>query len=210
MIAEIFHKTACEIEDELTGNFFGTMRYISFQKGLNYIFKKYVYSADSEVQVILKNINCDEFMMGFWKRSELGYGEIDGYIDVENVGIGIEVKYNSGLSGDDQLEREAKMLENEWGKGKNKILLFVAKEEDAKFVYEANRNKEIFKNVHFGFLTWENILKGLEEIESLAWNEKILVDDLIDYLREKGFVSFSGFENITLEIDGGLFYEFGK
>lgn len=209
MIAEIFHKTTSEMEDELTGNFFGTMRYLSFQKGLNSILKKYVYSNDVDVKIIFQEIEADQFLMDFWKKSELGYGEIDGYIEVQDICIGIEVKYNSGLSGENQLEREAKMLEYEWGKGKKKILLFVAKEDDARAVYEANRNREIFGNVHFGFVTWENILKGLEEIKDLAWNEEILVNDLIQYLKEKGFVSFNGFKDIALNVDGGLFYEFG-
>ena len=40
----------------------------------------------------------------FWKKSEDNRVELDYYIETENVVIGIEAKYNSGLSGEDQLE----------------------------------------------------------------------------------------------------------
>lgn len=50
----------------------------------------------------------EEFDFEFWKRSENGKVEIDGYIPLASVGIGIEVKYQSGLSGMNQLEKEAR------------------------------------------------------------------------------------------------------
>lgn len=211
MIAEIHHKTFSAMEDELTGNFFGAMRYMSYNRGLNFIFKSYVAGVNKDkIKKILHEVDCDKFLMEFWKRSELGFGEIDGYIEVDNVSIGIEVKYNSGLSGENQLEREASMLSLEWGKGKKKILLFVAKEEEAKSVYETNKEKEIFRDVLLGYLTWENILRGLEEIQVTNWNEEVIISDLKQYLIEKGFVSFEGFQNITVPVDGGIYYEFGK
>lgn len=132
MIAEIYHKFTTSLEDELTGNFFGTLRYLPFNRGLNQILKNYAVSEDPEVKKILTGIMDDDFDIEFWKRSEDGMVEIDGYIPLSNVGIGIEVKYQSGLSGENQLEKEAKVILNEWCKNKDKILLFVAGGEEGK------------------------------------------------------------------------------
>lgn len=130
MIAELYHKTVSVLEDELTGNFFGTMRYMPFQRGLGWIFRHYTVSRDPEVMRILNTLTDDAFTLEFWKRSENGLVEIDGFIPFSDVGIGIEVKYRSGLSGEDQLEKEALVLQNEWCRKKEKILLLVADAED--------------------------------------------------------------------------------
>lgn len=117
MIAEIHHKVFSNLEDELTGNFFGIMRYIPFQRGLKQIYMKYIHSLDESVHGLIRSIQTNDFDIEFWKRSELGYGEIDAYMELDGVGIGIEVKYQSGLSGENQLEREVSML-SEWCKSK--------------------------------------------------------------------------------------------
>lgn len=114
MIAEIYHKSKNFSEDKLTGCFFGIMRYIPFSRGLQTIFVKYVKSNDIELKNILEKIHAEDFEIEFWKRSQNGLGEIDGLIKADEVKIGIEVKYFSGLSGEEQLEREALMLK-EWG-----------------------------------------------------------------------------------------------
>ena len=110
MIAEIYHKFTTYLEDELTGDFFGTMRYLPFNRGLNQIFKNYAVSEDPQVKQILINLTDEEFDVEFWKQSENGLVEIDGYIPLASAGIGIEVKYQSGLSGENQLEKEAKII----------------------------------------------------------------------------------------------------
>ena len=56
MIAEIHHKLTTSLEDELTGNFFGTMRYLPFSRGLNQIFKSCAVSQDSSVKQILDSL----------------------------------------------------------------------------------------------------------------------------------------------------------
>ena len=144
MIAEIYHKFTTDLEDELIGNFFGTMRYLPFHRGLNRIFKNYAVSDDPQVKQILLDLTDEEFDVEFWKRSENGSIEIDGYIPLASAGIGIEVKYQSGLSGEDQLEKEAKVLRNEWCKCKDKVLILVASAEDAKKIYTENKDKPIF------------------------------------------------------------------
>ena len=147
MIAEIHHKVFSNLEDELTGNFFGIMRYIPFQRGLKQIYMKYIHSLDESVHGLIRSIQTNDFDIEFWKRSELGYGEIDAYMELDGVGIGIEVKYQSGLSGENQLEREVSML-SEWCKSEEKILILVAVESDAREIYQRKYTRGITeKNV---------------------------------------------------------------
>ena len=124
------------------------------------------------------------------------------------MGIGIEVKYQSGLSGENQLEREVSML-SEWCKSEEKILILVAVESDAREIYQRNYRKECFADVHLAYITWQDILSGLDEIKTVNQFEDLMVEDLKGLLREKGFMSFEGFRDNGLIIDGGAFYDFG-
>ena len=192
MIAEIYHKFATDLEDVLTGDFFGAMRYMPFNRGLNQIFKNYAVSEDPQVTHILSNAADDDFNFEFWKRSENGLVEIDGFIPLTSVGIGIEVKYRSGLSGGDQLEKEAQVLD-EWCNGKEKLLILIGEAEEAKAIYIENKDKRVFRDVHLAYLSWQDILLGLDQVLISSSYEKKMIEDLKTLLREKGFVSFEGF-----------------
>ena len=192
MIAEIYHKFSTDLEDVLTGDFFGVMRYMPFNRGLNQIFKNYAVSEDPQVMHILSNAADGDFNFEFWKRSENGLVEIDGFIPLTSVGIGIEVKYRSGLSGGDQLEKEAQVLD-EWCNGKEKLLILIGEAEEAKAIYIENKDKRVFRDVHLAYLSWQDILLGLDQILISSSYEKKMIEDLKTLLREKGFVSFEGF-----------------
>ena len=192
MIAEIYHKFSTDLEDVLTGDFFGAMRYMPFNRGLNQIFKNYAVSEDPQVTHILSNAADDDFNFEFWKRSENGLVEIDGFIPLTSVEIGIEVKYRSGLSGGDQLEKEAQVLD-EWCNGKEKLLILIGEAEEAKAIYIENKDKRVFRDVHLAYLSWQDILLGLDQVLISSSYEKKMIEDLKTLLREKGFVSFECF-----------------
>lgn len=192
MIAEIYHKFSTDLEDVLTGDFFGAMRYMPFNRGLNQIFKNYAVSEDPQVTHILSNAADDDFNFEFWKRSENGLVEIDGFIPLTSVEIGIEVKYRSGLSGGDQLEKEAQVLDD-WCNGKEKLLILIGEAEEAKAIYIENKDKRVFRDVHLAYLSWQDILLGLDQVLISSSYEKKMIEDLKTLLREKGFVSFEGF-----------------
>ena len=192
MIAEIYHKFSTDLEDVLTGDFFGAMRYMPFNRGLNQIFKNYAVSEDPQVTHILSNAADDDFNFEFWKRSENGLVEIDGFIPLTSVGIGIEVKYRSGLSGGDQLEKEAQVLD-EWCNGKEKLLILIGEAEEAKAIYIENKDKRVFRDVHLAYLSWQDILLGLDQVLISSSYEKKMIEDLKTLLREKRTVSFEGF-----------------
>ena len=92
MIAEIKHKMVCGLEDELTGNSFGNMRYLPFSRGLKTVLSSSVRGNDPQVKKIIENIGSDDFVFEFWKRSGLGYGEIDCYMEIEDVSIGVDYR----------------------------------------------------------------------------------------------------------------------
>ena len=208
MLAELNHKISCESEDELTGNFFGIMRYLPFRRGLKPIFEKYVKSDDRQVESMVANMEEDVFLFQFWKSSALGLGEIDAYMENAGIAVGIEVKYHSGLSGENQLEREAAMLE-EWSKAKDKLLLLVAMEEEAGKIYRRNKDKPCFQSVHLAYITWQDILLGMDAVITENVFEERMIEDLRQYLVVKGFESFRGFTAASIPVDGGLYYEFG-
>jgi hypothetical protein len=216
MIAEINHKTSnvmlshteC-LEDELTGDFFGTLRYFPYLRGLHRILLKYAVSYDKAFRSIIEGISTDEYFdIEFWKKSKNNYGEMDAYLSVENVRIGIDNIYRCPPFDDNQqLIRDAKMM-NEWCETEEMLLLLVAKEEDTRKIYIANCKKPHFQTVHFGFITWENIFLGLDEIQTKTKYEEIIVQDLKSLLKAKGFMAFEGF-NVQTVVDGGQFYDFG-
>lgn len=221
MIAEIYNKISKSgsnlserLEDELTGNYFGNLRYIPFNRGLGRILAKYVYDEKAIFQEIFSQNQDEEWNTEFWKRSDLGYGEIDCYMSgLSGVSLGIEVKYRSDLSSEDQLEREAEMLK-EWSINGQKLLLFVAPgKEYCKFVYQKNKDKDKFKfnDVTLGFLTWEDALLGLKEVATENNFEKLIVEDLCSLLNGKGFHGFNGFEikhNDENKVDASLVWKF--
>ena len=201
MIAEIYHKFSTNSEDVLTGCFFGTMRYLPFRRGLNQIFTHYAVSEDPQVAYIFSSLLDEEFDFEFWKRSENGKVEIDGYIPLASVGIGIEVKYQSGLSGMNQLEKEAEVLKDEWCPEKEKLLLLIADAEEAKQIYRENKNKAVFQDVHLVYLSWQDILLGLDQVVMMSPYEETMVEDLKSLLKEKGFLSFEGFSFDQTEVN---------
>lgn len=209
MIAEIYHKFSTNSEDVLTGCFFGTMRYLPFNRGLNQIFTHYAVSEDPQVAYILSGLSDEEFDFEFWKKSENGNVEIDGYIPLASAGIGIEVKYQSGLSGANQLEKEAMVLKHEWCHGKEKILLLIADAEEAKQIYRDNKDKAVFRDVHLAYLSWQDMLLGLDRVITASPYEKKMVEDLKAFLKEKGFLSFEGFAYNQPEVDRNIFWTMG-
>lgn len=209
MIAEIYHKFSTNSEDVLTGCFFGTMRYLPFGRGLKQIFKHYAVSEDPRVAQILAGLSDEKFDFEFWKRSENENVEIDGYIPLASVGIGIEVKYQSGLSGANQLEKEAQVLKDEWSHGKEKLLLLIADAEEAKQIYRENKNKAVFQDVHLAYLSWQDMLLGLDLVVTMSPYEEKMVEDLKLLLKEKGFLSFEGFVFDQTEVNRDIFWTIG-
>ena len=179
MIAEINKKlrdTGIErLEDELTGNFFGNIRYLNFNKGLKQILKSCIYPI--ELSEVFDCVDADDWSdhIKFWPNypHEEKWIEPDVLLDFDSITIIIEAKYHSGLSSDDdvdnslndneyerehsnhQLDKQARLLERIAG-DKKKLLILLAQESSAHQIYIDVKSRNLLGNVAFGYITWQN------------------------------------------------------
>jgi hypothetical protein len=198
------------LEDNLTGNVFGALRYIPFSLGLGQVLEKGTYPKS-----IGKDINCinSDFWadkIEFWPYDR--EGEIDAMIEFENMIIGIEVKYKSGLSSDDevtniekldkqkeeemkhsinQLARESRIVSRK-GLHRKKLLLFIADRKSCKEVYDDICSRDILeKDVVLGYISWQEILNQLKRIQVADPFHQLVIQDIIALLTRKGFEDFT-------------------
>ena len=196
------------LEDKLTGDFFGTLRYLEFCDGLQPILcgalrisEKQQETSQTAIQLI-ENVNCtnirDEEHIKFWPKHALG--ELDVLLEFDNCYIGIEVKFKSGLSSDDQLIREANIL-CDLPKDKKKILLFIAKHESCLSIYRKYKKDMSKHGVHFVFASWEDILQSMKDIlhggkgSNYTFGQKLMISDLVRLLTRKDLDTFLSMTN---------------
>ena len=195
-------------EDKLTGDFFGTLRYMDFCDGLQPILcgalrKSEKQQAESQAAIqLIENVNCtnikDEEHIKFWPKHDRG--ELDVLLEFDNCYIGIEVKFQSGLSSDDQLIREANIL-CDLPKDKKKILLFIAKHESCISIYRKYKKDISKQGVHFVFASWEDILQSMKDIlnggkgSKYTFGQKLMIRDLVRLLTRKDFDTFLSMTN---------------
>lgn len=217
MIAEIFGKLSNSgsnlndrLEDNLTGNVFGTLRYIPFDKAMKPIITNAIYpkSITDTIQGI--QAHFWDSNIKFWPYDE--EGELDALLEFDNVIIGIEVKYLSGLSSDDsidysdtsawnsteceqkpsshQLSRESRIISKRGGK-KKKILIFIATSSSCRYIYEDTIKRGLMeKDVDLGYVTWQALLIELYKLKLDNVFYNLIIGDLIKLLKRKGFDQF--------------------
>lgn len=193
-------------EDELTGNFFGNMRYIPFTKGLKKILKNAIRPVELQNMINEIDVSYWDDKVFLWEkiRENDNITELDVRMDFSSIIIGIEVKYRSGLSSEDkegdesisaensfnQLSREARILRLV-GADKKKLLLLLA---DDLACAETIQRIKIIDGVQLGYLSWQEVLIQLKGLTKLNNFEQLIVADIIELLEKKGFLRFSGFE----------------
>lgn len=233
MIAEINGKISKSgsnlnerLEDNLTGNVFGTLRYMSFENGMKQILLRGVTPKNNKLLDIINNINLGSWSenIKFWPYDK--EGEIDILLEFENCIIGIEVKYLSGISSDDgisnemntdksdnkesiqQLARESRIISRK-GNNKDKILIFIADQQACIDVYNDVIQRDIIEDdVNLVYISWQSILESLKSLHICNEYEKIIINDLVKLLTKKGFEQFKDFliEDIYI---GDEYYDFG-
>lgn len=224
MIAEIKGKVNGQntnfAEDELTGNFFGNMRYIPFTKGLKKVLKNAIRPIELQNMIDDADAYYWNDNLFLWNKvmENRNIAELDVRIDFSSIVIGIEVKYRSGLSSEDtetdenisaensfnQLSREARVLRLK-GSGKKKLLLLLA---DDLVCAEMIRDVKIIDEVQLGYLSWQEVLIQLKKLTELNDFEQLIVMDVIELLERKGFSRFSGFEMDISDISINDFWDF--
>ena len=236
MIAEIKGKISSSgsnlhdrLEDNLTGNVFGSLRYIPFDLAMKQILTNAIYPRDlsahiQNVQASFWNKNLE-----FWPYDE--EGELDAIIDFDDILIGIEVKFLSGLSSDDsmdfseasketsaedeknqsqhQLSRESRILSKK-GNKKKKLLIFIANSSACSYVYGDTIKRELIeRDVELGYITWQSFFYELTKLKLDNEFHNLIIEDLIKLLKRKGLDQF---KDMNLEedfiIDDLAFYQF--
>ena len=196
MIAERYNKNTDE--DKLTGHFFGTLRYTSFEKILKPLLVNCIRTAElaDKVKKIRGGYWGDK--IHFWPYDSPA--EIDVLLDFDEILIGVEVKYQSGLSGDNQLEREAEIL-NQKANGREKILILLAPETKCREIVKKTRRRNIFNEfgVNLCSIWWEDVYDELTKLQ-LKDYDALIAEDLVKLLRLKGFESFRSFD-VSVELD---------
>lgn len=129
----------------------------------------------------------------FWRRFSGSQTEPDIVVELGQAIILIEVKYNSDLSGDDQLLREAELLLENYP-GKRRFLILLAREESAIAIFNEQKTN-IPTEVSFGYMTWQGIFDSIRR----TGTDSIIIDDLSALLDEKGFGGFRGFNRMNKE-----------
>ena len=207
MLAEIHgkisrqgHNLSDRLEDNLTGNVFGALRYLPFSQGLGHILKQTLQSNAA----LLENLDDDwASYIHFWPYH--AEGEIDLLINFPTCIIGIEVKLFSGLSSDDestdaetsrnQLSREARILHS-LAPEKEKLLIFLAPDSLCK-----NINAPILSTVAFEKISWEDFLHATKETQAENPYMETLLIDITQLLIRKGFERFQ-----TMKLDLPIVY----
>ena len=65
--------------------------------------------------------------------------------------------------------------------------MLIADAEEAKQIYRENKNKAVFQDVHLVYLSWQDILLGLDQVVMMSPYEETMVEDLKSLLKEKDF-----------------------
>lgn len=237
MIAEIHGKISSygtnlsdRMEDQLTGDVFGALRYVAVEHGLLPLLTSR-FLDNPYVTAKLDALRTGAHV-SFWKKYP--EGEPDVMIFGEDIAICIEVKYKSGISSDDgadyslveeedggtvapsdevksskfQLTREANILLNHHAACACKLLVFVADELDCEYVLDdVVRARNLMpRGVTLVSLSWQEILRICEEQSGkadLPAEQKCALTDIVHLLKRKGFERFQGFRSgIDVTRDG--------
>ena len=205
------------LEDLLTSDVFGPLRYLPAQQGLFPILSKATPYCETTPK--LEFDSADELEVCFWPWT--GTSEPDVLIKCKDHLVMIEAKYLSGKSGgdsggdsesasSDQLVREFIDLKKESEKcskySKYSLIyltahqIFPKKDIESSYDVSGKYKKDYKNNVYW--LSWFHVC---ECIETLMKNQKeqnhewIILNDINCLLKKKGFREFEGFSKIAVE-----------
>jgi len=222
MIAEIHNKISNtysnlteKLEDQLTGNVFGSLRYLPLEIGLIPLINECYSDNLDEINKFINDSNKTDYK--FWYKSSK-YGEIDLIIEFfkkeELCGvIGIEVKYLSSISsdqdefcGDDkeqdkkcihQLWRYMKLLNETYPKIPKAIIYLTNSYDDSKnHIDKAIYLDEGKSHIFTMRLTWSKVHHVIykEKLKNPLFPYNIIISDIENLLRHKNLDSFMPLE----------------
>ncbi|ACB86081.1 hypothetical protein [Natranaerobius thermophilus] len=217
-------------EDKLTGDFFGSLRYLSFPKAMKQILTEMqiLKKEANDIGRILESIDIEYWddCIKFWYYHD-EVGELDVLLSFEHLQIGIEVKYLSGLSSDDdisndnedheeisinQLARQSRILNSIKDSEQSALLLFIAPEPyHYSTVEEVIQRNILREGVSIASLSWENInqtIKALLISDELNEFERLILTDINLLLEGRGLNRFRNFEFEANTVEESMYYYF--
>lgn len=233
MIAEIHGKISSKgsnlndrLEDKLTGDIFGSLRYLPFELGIWPVLSA---ARIPELSELIEKGDLHIRQISFWPYHPLG--ELDVRMDFDNAVVGIEVKYRSPLSSDDgadysnetdeelekdsanQLCRESEIVRELAGPDKKAFLILVACDGECKSIVSDVKARNLIKNgVELGRISWQEILLILEKQQSNDQLHNHILGDMVALLKRKGFERFHRFDGAmtTVSADGYFPYQYSQ
>lgn len=198
------------MEDKLTGDIFGAMRYLpSKYLLLPFLRKAYWVNPETHERQSPQITFSSEPEIVFWPRH---YPSIEPDVEIKGpesggqIKILIEVKYKSGLSSDDnhsghilasesnnQLIKQAQALADD-GELSKKLLIFLT--EDGSYPREIlNRvtrimwSEPILCNIELYWISWHDLTSVISNllVRNLSIFENRVAEDLMHYCNRKGF-----------------------
>ena len=212
------------LEDKLTGDIFGSLRYLPFDLGLGPILSA---ARITELSELIEKGGLHSCQVSFWPYHPLG--ELDVRIDLDHAVIGIEVKYQSPLSSDDdadysngtdeelekvsvnQLYRESKIVRELAEPDKKAFLILVACDSECESIVSDVKARNLIENgVELGRISWQEILLTLEKQQSSDPLHNCVLGDMVALLKHQGFERFHGFDTSMVGIcaDGYFSYQY--
>lgn len=202
------------LEDKLTGDFFGALRYLPFEQGLKGILEQVGFVEPEERRAWSKFLNEQSgFRLDYKFWPQHSKGEIDLLLEFDNALVGIEVKYRSGISSQDegeivsydeslhQLSKYSHMIED-MANERQTFLVFLAPFSIQNTVQQqVGIEFNISSSVGLGFANWEAIHTKLVKMSkgALPGTQKYVLSDVRELLDVKGLKRFSGFEKFSEE-----------
>lgn len=202
------------LEDKLTGDFFGALRYLPFEQGLKGILEEVEYTDPEHTRAWTKFLSEQSgfnHSYHFWPQHSKG--EIDLLLEFDDALVGIEVKYRSGISSQDeeeivsydkslhQLSKYSHMIEGLADK-KRTFLVFLAPFSIRNTVQQqVGIEFNISSSVGLGFVNWEDIHTKLIRMSknALPGTQHYILSDTKELLDVKGLKRFNGFKNLSEE-----------
>lgn len=234
MIAELHGKISGSgsnlsdrLEDKLTGDVFGALRYMPFHLGIAQILRAAKIDALTEC-VNQTNLDFWGDRISFWPYHK--EGEMDAFLELDNAVISIEVKYMSGLSSDDEVEntellptedreeshnqlaRESRMVRQWCPAHKKPFLIFIANESECATICNNVKSRDILApGVELGYVSWQEILHQLSQIKAPELYQQLVLSDIVSLLTRKDFERFSGFDLPSqLSVTADAYFTYGS
>jgi hypothetical protein len=213
------------LEDMLTSDIFGPLRYLPFQDGLlNILLQARNYSNDTWLSLDIGDKN-PILKIHFWPK--LSNSEPDILIEFGDQLFIIEVKYLSGKSGhfdsneaeqgnlesasSDQLGREFIDLLNFPGKFQRRSLIYLTSHRelpmhdikaghDAVIVYNPKDYGAQYQDNTY-WLSWFTVHELISNLldQQQSYYQKLILKDMKCLLHKKGFRGFEGFANLDIK-----------